>query len=257
MSRQQAKWAVSLTVIILFAAALWQTMQHWAWLEARHLAGIVSLDLIGLGVLVFAIPLHLNSQPETIPPGKMVRDVLVRGVLALLAFTAVGGVFVLIGFLLSIPARLERPYLLLPALLLLVPVGLAAIDFLTGSMQRTPGNLFWRWLRHGTFLYGMLLLQFGVVITLVLVYPLGIGLHLVTVVQELVYFLGDPGSASLPTICRWLKAGPAVCPAVLVSFHAGHLALLILVTKFGEQIFDGTIDQYKAGLDWLEERVAK
>ena len=257
MSRRQAKWAIALTIIILFVAALWQTTQHWAWLEARHLAGIVSLDLIGLGLLVFAIPLHLNSQPETTPPGKMARDALARGVLTLLAFTAVGGLFLLIGFLLSIPARLERPYLLLPALLLLVPVGLAAIDFLNGSMRRTPGNLFWRWLRHGTYLYGMLLLQFGVVITLVLVYPLGIGLHLVTVVQELIYFLSDPGSASLPAICGWLRAGPAVCPAVLVSFHAGHLALLILVAKFGERLFDGAIDQYKAGLDWLEERVVR
>ena len=257
MSRQQAKWAITLIVIILFVSALWQTIQHWDWLEAHHLAGIVSLDMIGLGVLVFAIPLHLNSQPETMPPGKMARDALARGVLALLAFTAVGGLFLLIGFLLSIPARLERPYLLLPALLLLVPVGLAAIDFLNGSMQRTPGNLFWRWLRHGTYLYGMLLLQFGVVITLVIVYPLGIGLQLVTMVQELIYFLSDQGSASLPTICGWLKAVPAICPAVLISFHAGHLALLILVTKFGEQIFDEMIDQYKSGLDWLEERVAK
>lgn len=244
-----------MTAVILFAAAVWQAVHHWDWLEARHLAGIATLDLIALGVLAFAIPLHLNSLPETMSPGQMAWDVLWRGALTILAFTTLGGLFALIGFLLSLPARMGRPYLLIPALLILIPIGLAVADLLRGPMQRTPGNLLWRWFHHNFELYYLLLIQLGTLPIAFLLFPAGFFLQLLTLVEEGIRLFGQGPFDTLPLLCEWTKVSPAACTPLLASFHIGHLVLALLAAKFGEKLLGKAAGGYAAGQEWLAERI--
>lgn len=255
MSRKQTTWTLSLAAVILLGAALWQAIQHWEWLEARHLAGIATLDLIALGVLAFAIPLHLNSLPETMSPGQMAWDVLWRSTLAMLAFTALGGLFALIGWLLTLPARMGRPYLLLPALLILTPIGAAVADILRGPMQRTPGNLLWRWLHHNFELYYLLLIQLGTLPIAFLLFPAGFFIQLLTLVEEGIRLFGQGPFDTLPLLCEWANVSPTACTPLLATFHVGHLVLALLAAKFGSSLLDKAADGYAAGQAWLAERI--
>lgn len=128
MSKRLTIWILTATGFIALSLALWQTIRHWAWLDAHHLAGIAVMDLMALGVLTSMVPYRLNSLADTMTPGEMVRDMAMRSGLVMLTFTGMGSLFLFIGYLLTIPARMERPYFFLPGLLLLLPMVLSIID---------------------------------------------------------------------------------------------------------------------------------
>ncbi|MCP4428986.1 MAG: hypothetical protein GY803_31260 [Chloroflexi bacterium] len=255
MSKRLTIWILTIASIAIFGLALWQTIRHWAWLESYRLAGVAALDVLALGILTLAVPLHLRGMMETATPLEMARDVVVRGVLTMLAFTAVSFFLLLIGFLLSLPSRLERPYLFLPALLILLPVVLSFIDILRGIMQRTPVNLFWSWLKHSFELYYLLLIQLGTIPIAFLLFPAGFFLQIITLVEEAIRLFSDKTFDSMPMLCEWTNANTSACTPTLITFHIGHLVLAILGAKYGERLLDKATDGYAAGLEWLGERV--
>ena len=254
--------AKRLTFIALTAAGfaalgigIWQTIRHWAWLDARHLSGLVTLDLVGLLFLAFIIPLHLRSMMDSATPAEMIKDVALRGSLMMLAFTAVFGVLASIGFLLALPARWERPYLLLPALLLLLPIVLSVVDIIRGIIQRTPANLFWSWLKHSFETYYILLIQLGTIPIAFLLFPAGIFLQIISLVEEGIRLFSSKTFDSMPLLCEWTNVSASACTPTLVTFHIGHLILAGLGVMYGQRLLDKAADGYVTGLEWLGERI--
>ncbi len=255
MAKRTTFWILTLAGIALFGIVIWQTIRHWQWLDEHGLDGLVALDVLALGILTLVIPLHLRSMMETATPWGMVRDVVVRGVLMMLAFTAVSFFLLLIGVLLALLAQMKRPYLLLPALLILVPIGLSAADFVRGVMQRTPANLVWSWLLHNFKLYYLLLIQLGTIPIAFLLFPAGFFLQIITLVEEGMRFFSAKTFDSMPMLCEWTNVGQSTCAPTLISFHIGHLILAILGAKYGEWFLDKAADGYAAGLEWVGERI--
>ena len=256
MSKRRAFWILTVAGFAALGIGIWQTIRHWEWLDAHHLSGMATLDLVGLGFLAFVIPLHLRGMMDTATPVEMARDVLVRGGLMMLAFTAVFGALALIGFVLSIPARVGRPYLLIPSLLLLVPVILSFADIIRDIIQRTPGNLFWSYLRHSFELYYLLLIQLGAVLIGFALFPAGFFLQIISLVEEGIRFFGRGPFDSLPMLCEWTNVSASACTPTLLTFHVGHLALAVLGLKYGERLLDKSADWYAAGMAWLGGRIA-
>jgi hypothetical protein len=148
-----------------------------------------------------------------------------------------------------------RPYLLLPALLIVVPIAISVADIIRGIIQRTPANLFWSWLKHSFETYYILLVQLGTIPIAFALFPAGFFLQLMSIIEGAVRFFSPTTPDSLPLLCNWFKIGEAACGPALVSFHVGHLILAILGAKYGERLLDKAADGYAAGLEWLGSRI--
>ncbi len=255
MTKRLTFWILTTAGIAIFGIALWQTIQHWQWLDDHALDGIVALDILALGILTLALPLHLREMMKTATPMEMVRDAIVRGVGMMLAFTLVGMGLIFIAFLFTIPARMERPYLLLPGLLILLPVGLGVADIVRGIIQRTPANLFWNWLKHSFEVYYIMLIQVGTIPLAFILFPAGFFLQIISLIEGGIRLFSSRTFDSLPLLCEWTKVDAAACAPTLVTFHIGHLILAFLGAKYGERLLDKAVDGYAAGLEWLGNRI--
>ncbi len=255
MAKRLTFIALTITGLAGLAAAIWQARRHWVWLGARGLDGPVFLALIFLGIFALIIPLHLRGMWERITPLGMVREFAVRGGLMLGTVTAVIIILVLIAFIISIPASWERPYLILPALLLLLPIVLSVIDIFKGIIQRTPANLFWGYLKYSFETYYILLVQFGTIPIAFVLFPAGFFLQIISLIEGGIRLFSDKAFDSLPLLCEWTNVGASACAPTLVTFHIGHLILAGLGVVYGQRLLDKAADGYAVGLEWLEGQI--
>ena len=244
--------------ILGFAAlggGIWQARRHWEWLNTRGLDGPAFLGLIFLGILVLIMPLHLHGMWKQVTPLGMVREFVVRGGLMLGVVTAVLIIFALIAFVISIPTRWGRPYLLIPGLILLLPLLLSGIDIAKGTVRRTGQNLVWGYALYAFQTNYLLLVQFATIPIAFVLYPAGFFLQLMSLIDSAVRLFSRITPDSLPLLCNWFKVGEAACRPALVSFHIGHLILALLGIKFGNKALDKAADWYAAGMEWLAARI--
>jgi hypothetical protein len=256
MSKRTIIILLTLGVALLFALAVWQTAVNWAWLDAHYLAGLVVLNLIMLGVLIFVVPMYVKNLADTMTPWEIVRAVLVRVGLALLAFVAVVIILILIFALARLPALLGRPALVLPWLSLLVPFAVTLIDLYKGSCARTLPNFF---IVFGLYLfriYGMFAILLIFIPLVFALFPAGFFLQFFSLVdlaaRQFGYFIGER-----PLLCEWGNIPWPVCGPALFGFHIGHLLLVVAAVKYGYTLFDAATGWYRAGLAGLAARVEK
>jgi hypothetical protein len=163
----------------------------------------------------------------------------------------------LLNFLLSLPEWLGRPYLLLFGLLFFVPLFVAVIEVISGSIRRTPGNLLWSTARHGFQLCYLLLFQLSVIPVAFLLFPAGFFLQFISLTEAGVRYFGGKSYEALPVLCQWAGTGESACAPALLTFHVGHLLVVILTLKFGARLLDKGADWYADGMLLLENRIVK
>ncbi len=237
--------------------AIWQYRRHWEWLDTRGLNGAVFLELIFLGIFAIMTPLEFRSRWEKITPGQMVHDFFVRGTLMMATITGIVVIFVLIIFIGSIPGRLGRPYLLLPMLILLVPLGIIIIDIAKGTVRRTVGNLAWGYALYSFKIIYLLLVQFATIPIAFVLFPAGFFLQIISIIEGVIRFFSSGTPDSLPVLCEWFNVGANACGPSLVGFHVGHLVLALLAAKYGERVLDKAADGYAIGIEWLAGKIEK
>lgn len=237
--------------------AIWQYRLYWEWLDTRGLNGAAFLELIFLGIFAIMIPLDFSSRWEKITPIEMVRDFFVRGILMMATVTGIIVIFVGIVFIGSIPARLGRPYLFIPMLILLVPLAISIIDIAQGTVRRSVANLVWGYVLHSFQIIYLLLVQFSTIPIAFVLFPAGFFLQLISIIDLIVRYFSSGTPDSLPVLCVWFKIGANACGPSLVGFHIGHLILAIIAAKYGEKVLDKAADGYAIGMEWLAARIIK
>lgn len=257
MTKRLTFLALTIIGFAALGAGIWQYRRHWEWLNTRGLDGPAFLGLIFLGILVLIMPFHLRGMWERVTPLGMVREFVVRGGLMLGVVTAVLLIFALIAFVISIPARWGRPYLLIPGLLLLLPLVLSGIDMAKGTVRRSGQNLAWGYALYAFQANYLLLVQFATIPIAFALYPAGFFLQLMSLIDGAVHLFSRTTPDSLPLLCNWFKVGEAACGPALVSFHVGHLILALVGIKFGEKALDKAADWYAVGMEWLAGKIMR
>ena len=241
----------------ILGMGIWQYRRQWEWLDTRGLDGPVFLGLIFLGILAIMTPLDFSSRWERLTPVLMIRDFFVRGTLMMATVAGIVLIFVLIVFIGSIPARLGRPYLFLPMLILLVPLAIIIIDIAKGTVRRTASNLAWGYALYSFKIIYLLLVQFATIPIAFVLFPAGFFLQIISIIEGVIRFFSSGTPGSLPILCEWFNVGANACGPSLVGFHVGHLILALLAAKYGERALDKAADNYANSLEWLAERITK
>ena len=218
-------------------------------LRENGLDGLLFLALIICGIFVIGMPLQMRSQWQRWNAQEMLVDYLKRGGIML---SAVGGIVLIFGtifWIISLPARLNRPILLLPLLTLLVPLAAILIDFAQNTVARTGKNLVIGFLLYLSKIYGMLLIQLTTVFTLFALGPAGIVIQLISGINLFALYSLGMGGAERPLLCQWSNVLGEGCTPLLFTFHLGHLLLAWLVMRYGSRAFDTAVDQYRLILE--------
>lgn len=143
----------------------------------------------------------------------------------------------------------------LPWLALVVPLVMAGIDLAGGSYTRTLFNFGVCFLMYTYRIYGLWAIQLVVIPLAFVLFPAGFFLQLLSfadlVVRSMGRFVGEQ-----TLLCAWSGVEPAACAPVLVTFHLGHLLLVVLALKVGPVAFEKVVIWYRAGLAWFEDRLA-
>ena len=213
-------------------------------LRENGLDGILFLALIIFGFYVVGIPFHLRSQWKRWSAKQMLADYLKRGGIMLAVISGIAIFFVTLFWIISLPARLNRPNLLFPMLSLLVPLAVALIDLAQNKVARTWQNLGIGFLLYLFQIYGMLLIQLTTVFALFALGPAGIVLQLISGINLLALYGLGMGGTERPLLCQWTNVLGDGCTPLLFTFHLGHLLLAWLAIRYGSRIFDAASDQY-------------
>lgn len=246
-----------LLVVAGFAAlggAIWFYYHNGEWLARRDLERVAFAGLFILGVLALIMPFHLRYHWESLTPAGLAREYLVRGGMVA---GVLGGLFLLIFLairVITLPAELGRPGLILPWLLLLVPLGLTFVDLIKEKYAPTPANLAWGLARYAFQIYALIGIQLLFVPIALVLFPVGILLKFLSLVDIIVRQF-NPVTGELPLLCSWAGLETPFCTPALLAFHVGYPVLALLGMKYGEHIFDRLADWYAAGMDYLSAQL--
>ncbi len=254
-----AKRITFAALILLSFFGLWGGIQYFRrnleTLQSSGLDGAVIIGLIILGISVLLLPLQLRMTWENWSAWGLVREYVVRFGFIIGTLLAIFLIFGLIAFIITLPARAGRGYLILPWLTLLVPLVMVIIDLARQNIKRTARNFLLGFCLYAFRIYGLLLIQFVTIPVAFALFPAGFFLQLLSLGDLVARWGFGMFVAERPLLCEWLNLLDSCTPG-LISLHVGHLILALLAAKFGPALFDQASDWYKNGLEkmsgWLE-----
>jgi len=246
-------------LILISFASLWSGIQFYRQqletLQSRGLDGTVFLGLIILGLSVLLMPIHLRMTWEKWSAWGLVREYAVRFSLIIGTLLAIFLVFGLIGLIITLPARLDRGYLILPWLTILVPLVMVIIDLAQQTIKRSVRNFALGFGLYAFRIYGLLLIQFITIPVAFVLFPAGFFLQLLSLADFVARWGFDKYASERPLLCEWFNLINGCTPG-RISLHIGHLLLALAAAKFGPALFDKATNWYKTSLetmqDWLE-----
>ena len=248
-------------LVIMDGALLWggiHLYQQWHEpLQSRGVDGVAALLLIVLGIFALLMPVHLFVQWNQLTAVSLIREFVVRGGMVIGLLTAVALIFLLIGWLITLPARLGYRALTLPLLVFLTPLVLTLIDQYRGSFSRTWHNLVVGYGLYSFRIVGMIMIQFAVILTLFALGPAGFFLQLLGLADWVARQGFHTYVSEQPLLCEWANMGDLPCIPLLLLFHVGHLLLVWVVWRYGRFAFNAAVDQYRVGLQSISNRLAK
>jgi hypothetical protein len=257
MSKRLTFLTLTVTGFAGLGVAIWQYRRHWEWLNTHGADGAALLGLFFLGILALMTPLDFRSRWEKVTLARMIRDFFVRGGLMVALVLGIVGLFLGIAWIGRIQQRAERPYFLLPLLILLIPLAITLIDIVQGNVRRTLINLIWGYVLYSFQAIYLLLIQFATIPIAFVLFPAGFFLQLISIVEGGIRLFSSGTPDSLPVLCEWFNVDAAVCAPALVTFHIGHLVLALLAAKYGERLLDKASDGYANGMEWLAGHIKK
>lgn len=243
------------SLILLSIAGLWGGIQFYRrqldTLQAHGLDGPTFIVLIILGIAVLLMPAHLGMTWEKWTATSLLREYVVRFSLIFGTLFAVFLIFILIGLIVSLPARLGHGYLVLPWLSVLVPLALVIIDLAKHTIKRTARNFLVGFGLYLFRIYGMLLIQFITIPVAFMLFPAGFFLQLLSLADLVARWGFQLYAGERPILCEWFNLVDGCTPG-LISLHLGHLVLALAAAKFGPGLFNRASDWYKIGLETIE-----
>ena len=226
-------------------------------LQSQGVNGVAALLLIILGIFALLMPVHLVVQWQELTAVSLIREFIVRGGMVIGVLTAVTLIFLLIGWLITLPARLGYRALTLPLLVMLTPLVLTLIDLHRHSFSRTWRNLVVGYGLYSFRIGGMIVIQFAVILTLFTLGPAGFFLQLLGLADLTARRGFHIYVSERPLLCEWANIGDLPCLPLLLLFHVGHLLLVWVVWRYGRRAFNATVDQYHVGLQNISSRLTK
>ncbi|MCA9898618.1 MAG: hypothetical protein KC433_10545 [Anaerolineales bacterium] len=247
------------TLILLSIFGLWSGIQYYRrnleTLQSSGLDGALFIGLIILGISVLLMPLQLRTTWEKWSAWGLVREYVIRFSLIIGTLLAIFLVFGLIAFIITLPARAGRGYLILPWLIVLVPLVMVMIDLAKQNIKRTAKNFVLGFGLYAFRIYGLLLIQFVTIPVAFVLFPAGFFLQLLSLGDLVARWGFNVFVGERPLLCDWFNLLDSCTPG-LISLHVGHLILALLAAKFGQTLFDRASDWYRNSLEkmtsWVE-----
>jgi hypothetical protein len=254
-----AKRITFAALILLSLLGLWAGIQYYRrnleTLQSSGLDGALFIFLIILGISVLLIPIHLRMTWEKWSAWGLLREYGLRFGFLIGGLLAIVLVFLLIGLIISLPARVGHDYLVLPWLTVLVPLVMVIIDLAQQNIKRTARNFVAGFGLYAFRIYGLLLIQFVTIPIAFVLFPAGFFLQLLSLGDLVARWGFNVYVGERPLLCEWFNLLDSCTPG-LISLHVGHLILALLAAKFGQALFDRASDWYKNSLEkmseWLE-----
>lgn len=240
---------------------LWLGAQVYQW-QQRHDGWGALWILAGLGLLgTMAVALRLITLGPRATPQAMVKTCLTLWGLGFGLMAGLGIGLPLIILAIQFPFLIGQPWLFWPWLVLVLPTLVLSLwDWVAASqVARTPANLGWLLVLYLAYFGGMNGLIFLALGAFLAIFPLGVGLQLLSGANLLLLGAGDIDA--LPLLCRWASQVPGLplgswrCDWVLWGFHLGHGGVLGLSILYGQRGAEWVTDQYGQGIRWLRRRL--
>lgn len=240
---------------------LWLGAQVYQW-QQRHDGWGALWILAGLGLLgTMAVALRLITLGPRATPQAMVKTCLTLWGLGFGLMAGLGIGLPLIILAIQFPFLIGQPWLFWPWLVLVLPTLVLSLwDWVAASqVARTPANLGWLLVLYLAYFGGMNGLIFLALGAFLAIFPLGVGLQLLSGANLLL--LGARDIDALPLLCRWASQVPGLplgswrCDWVLWGFHLGHGGVLGLSILYGQRGAEWVTDQYGQGIRWLRRRL--
>jgi hypothetical protein len=233
----------------LLGGGIWLYSRYARGLRARGLDGAALLMLIMIGVFALVLPLHLHARWTRLTARDMVREFVVRGGLMLAASAGIVFVLLLLIALVTLPARLGHPSLVLLWLTLLVPVFMVGVDLYRHTYAPTLSNFGLGFLLYAFRIYGMLAIQFTLISLAFALFPAGFLLQIFSIADLLVR------RGERPWLCGSVNLQPPTCTPALVGFHIGHLLMAAAALRYGPTLFDRAAEAYHGVIAWLAQHL--
>lgn len=240
---------------------LWFGGQVYRWQQQQDGWGALWM-VMGLGLLsTMAVALRLIALGPRATSQGMLKVCLTLWGLGIGLMAGLGIGLPLLLLTIQFPVLIGQPWLLWPWLVLLLPTLVLSLwEWIPATqVARTPANLGWLLALHLAYLGGMNGLIFLALGAFLAIFPLGLGLQLISGVNLLILWAQDIDS--LPLLCRWASQVPVLpmgswrCDWVLWGFHLGHGGLLGLTIVYGQRWSEGIADRYGQGIRWLRRRL--
>lgn len=249
---------------LAFALGLgWLGKQIYQWQQRNDGWGALGI-LVLLGLLsLLAVAIRLIIQGPRADPRALIKVCLSLWGWGLGGILGLGIGLPLLMLTLQFPVLIGQPWLLWPWLVVLLPTLVFSLwEWIAASqVARTPANLGWLLVLHLAYFGGINGLIFLALGAFLAIFPLGIGLQILSGSNLLILWAQDIDA--LPLLCRWVSQAPALpigfwrCGWVLWGFHLGQGGMLVLSILYGQRGAEWVTDRYGQGIRWLRDRLKR
>ncbi len=240
---------------VLLGGGIWLYTRHQGWLQGQRLDMLAQIGLTILGIFVLLMPFHLRYHWDKLTPRSMVKEFVTKAgqIMGLLA--SIVAIVYLALQLIMLPVRLGHPNLIWFWLfVLLIPAAMILLDLAKGTYTRSWANAGYGFLLYTFKINILILIQIVGAVGALLLFPAGFFVQFLSLADIFMTQIGR-GAGDVLLLCGWANVSATACTPFLFTFHIGHLLLVLIVARYGESLFNRTVDLYGNGLDWLRSRL--